>query len=121
MKDCFRDHFFPELTVAHGCRSLVEQLSVKLRLVDFARNVLAQDRVRLIGVCFGHQIIGRAMDVKVARSEVGWEVAVGLAAATGGEISLHRTQCRPPSSHKTIALSQSVFYPTLASGAVRRH
>jgi GMP synthase-like glutamine amidotransferase len=47
-----------------------------LRLVDFTKEVLAQDRVRLIGVCFGHQIIGRAMDVKVDRSDKGWEVAV---------------------------------------------
>lgn len=47
-----------------------------LRLVDFTRRVLAQDRVRVIGVCFGHQIVGRAMDVKVDRSEQGWEVAV---------------------------------------------
>ena len=47
-----------------------------LKLVEFTRKVLAQDRVRLIGVCFGHQIVGRAMDVKVARSDKGWEVAV---------------------------------------------
>lgn len=32
--------------------------------------------MRLIGVCFGHQIIGRAMDVKVDRSDKGWEVSV---------------------------------------------
>lgn len=38
--------------------------------------MLAQVRVRLIGVCFGHQIIGRALDVKVDRSDKGWEIAV---------------------------------------------
>ena len=38
--------------------------------------MLAQERVRLIGVCFGHQIIGRAMDAGVGRNEQGWEVAV---------------------------------------------
>lgn len=47
-----------------------------LKLVDFTKKVLAQDRVRLIGVCFGHQIIGRAMGVKVGRSDKGWELAV---------------------------------------------
>ncbi|GAB7362741.1 hypothetical protein MBLNU230_g3047t1 [Neophaeotheca triangularis] len=47
-----------------------------LKLVEFTRKVLAQRRVRLIGVCFGHQIIGRAMDVKVDRSDRGWEVSV---------------------------------------------
>ena len=44
--------------------------------MDFTKKVLQQERVRLIGVCFGHQIIGRAMDVKVARSDRGWEVSV---------------------------------------------
>jgi GMP synthase-like glutamine amidotransferase len=38
--------------------------------------VLAQDRVRIIGVCFGHQIVGRAMGVKVGRNPDGWETAV---------------------------------------------
>lgn len=44
--------------------------------MDFVKDVLAQSRVRLIGVCFGHQIVGRAMDVKVDRSNRGWEVSV---------------------------------------------
>lgn len=44
--------------------------------MDFTKRVLQHDRVRLIGVCFGHQIIGRALDVKVDRSDRGWEVSV---------------------------------------------
>lgn len=44
--------------------------------MEFTRKVLAQERVRLIGVCFGHQIIGRALDVKVDRSDRGWEISV---------------------------------------------
>lgn len=47
-----------------------------LRLVEFTKEVLAQRRVRVVGVCFGHQIIGRALDMKVQRNEKGWEVAV---------------------------------------------
>ncbi|KAF2788734.1 class I glutamine amidotransferase-like protein [Melanomma pulvis-pyrius CBS 109.77] len=47
-----------------------------LKLVEFTKKLLAQDRVRTIGVCFGHQIIGRAAGVKVGRSEEGWEIAV---------------------------------------------
>ena len=47
-----------------------------LKLVDFTRKILKQDTIRLVGVCFGHQIIGRAMDVKVDRSDRGWEVSV---------------------------------------------
>ncbi|EME78413.1 uncharacterized protein MYCFIDRAFT_36932 [Pseudocercospora fijiensis CIRAD86] len=47
-----------------------------LKLVEFVKRVLEQERVRLIGVCFGHQIVGRALGVKVDRSERGWEVSV---------------------------------------------
>ncbi|KAJ5159880.1 uncharacterized protein N7482_006884 [Penicillium canariense] len=46
------------------------------RLVEFTQSVLAQDRVRLLGICFGHQIVGRALGVKVGRSNQGWEIAV---------------------------------------------
>ena len=45
-------------------------------LVAYTANVLAQDRVRIIGVCFGHQIVGRAMGCKVGRNPEGWETAV---------------------------------------------
>ena len=47
-----------------------------LKLVEYTKDLLAQDRIRLIGVCFGHQIIGRAIGVKVGRSDKGWEIAV---------------------------------------------
>jgi hypothetical protein len=45
--------------------------------VDFTKRILfEQKRVRLVGVCFGHQIIGRALGQKVGRSEGGWEISV---------------------------------------------
>jgi GMP synthase-like glutamine amidotransferase len=47
-----------------------------VKLVEFTKQVLAQDRVRIIGVCFGHQIVGRAMGVKVGLSPGGWEASV---------------------------------------------
>lgn len=47
-----------------------------LRLVDYVAKALAHPRIRVIGVCFGHQIVGRAMGVKVARSDIGWETSV---------------------------------------------
>lgn len=47
-----------------------------IKLVDFTKQILAQERVRIIGVCFGHQIVGRAMGVKVGRSPGGWEASV---------------------------------------------
>jgi GMP synthase-like glutamine amidotransferase len=47
-----------------------------LKLVDFTEKLLKQDRIRVIGVCFGHQILGRALGAKVGRSDNGWEIAV---------------------------------------------
>jgi GMP synthase-like glutamine amidotransferase len=47
-----------------------------LRLVDFTKKVLEQDRVRIVGVCFGHQIVGRALGLPVGRSDKGWEISV---------------------------------------------
>lgn len=38
--------------------------------------LLKQRRVRTIGVCFGHQIVGRALGAKVDRSDKGWETSV---------------------------------------------
>ena len=47
------------------------------RLVEYTEEAILSNRVRVIGVCFGHQIVGRALGAKVARSEGGlWEASV---------------------------------------------
>ena len=46
------------------------------KLVDFTKTLLAQSRIRVIGVCFGHQILGRALGAPVGRSDNGWEISV---------------------------------------------
>jgi hypothetical protein len=47
-----------------------------VKLVHFTEEILKQRRVRIVGVCFGHQIVGRALGAKVDRSDKGWEVSV---------------------------------------------
>lgn len=48
-----------------------------LKLVDFIRTILQDhSRVRIMGICFGHQIIGRAYGVMPERNDSGWEVSV---------------------------------------------
>ncbi|KAL6719203.1 hypothetical protein ACLMJK_003440 [Lecanora helva] len=48
-----------------------------IKLVEYTQQILGQDRVKIIGCCYGHQILGRALGAKVARSESGaWEVSV---------------------------------------------
>ncbi len=44
-----------------------------LRLLDFAREVTSR-RQPVLGVCFGHQLLGRALGGDVGRNPAGWEV-----------------------------------------------
>lgn len=46
------------------------------KLVKYTAEALKTNRIRLIGVCFGHQIVARAMGVEVGRNADGWEAAV---------------------------------------------
>ncbi|KAL0930329.1 GMP synthase [Colletotrichum truncatum] len=46
-----------------------------LKLVEFTKKCIDSE-IKVIGVCFGHQIVARALGVEVKRSELGWEVAV---------------------------------------------
>ncbi|OTB00372.1 hypothetical protein M426DRAFT_65961 [Hypoxylon sp. CI-4A] len=47
-----------------------------VRLAQYTRRCLEGGRVRVIGVCFGHQIAARAVGVDVARNTRGWEISV---------------------------------------------
>ncbi|RDW58851.1 class I glutamine amidotransferase-like protein [Coleophoma cylindrospora] len=54
-----------------------------LKLVDFTKALLEeQSRVRIMAVCFGHQIVGRTLGVMPERSDSGWEVSVTPVALT---------------------------------------
>lgn len=45
-------------------------------LVQFTKEALDHERVRIVGICFGQQIVGRALGAPVTQSPRGWEVAV---------------------------------------------
>ncbi|KFZ22943.1 hypothetical protein V502_02579 [Pseudogymnoascus sp. VKM F-4520 (FW-2644)] len=47
-----------------------------VRLVDRVKDILTTHQKPLVGICFGHQIIGRAMGAAVGVSHGGWEVSV---------------------------------------------
>jgi len=46
-------------------------------LAEFVRKALeSETRVKVVGVCFGHQVVARALGVPVGRNAHGWEVSV---------------------------------------------
>lgn len=66
----------------------------------FTQKVLAQSRVKLIGVCFGHQIIGRALGARVDRSDRGWEISVTPMTLTELGQEIFGTQNKEMSLHQ---------------------
>lgn len=47
-----------------------------IKLTSFIEKVIKHTEKRIVGVCFGHQIVGRAMGARLGRSPEGWEVSV---------------------------------------------
>ncbi|KAI9484082.1 MAG: class I glutamine amidotransferase-like protein [Benjaminiella poitrasii] len=49
-----------------------------LKLVDFVAKMQDEyaDKVKLLGICFGHQIILRAAGGKTAKNDAGWEIGL---------------------------------------------
>lgn len=65
------------LLITGSKHSAFEDTPWILALVDLVRRALEHTpRLRIIGVCFGHQIVSRALGVPVRRAEAGWEVSV---------------------------------------------
>ncbi|KAK0121477.1 hypothetical protein ONS95_009771 [Cadophora gregata] len=87
-----------------------------LKLVEFVRSVLRQRRVRIVGVCFGHQILGRALGAKVGRSERGWEISVTAMDLTKkGQELFGRTSLALYQMHRDIVFDYPEGVEPLAS------
>ena len=92
-------------------------------LVEYTKRALETKRIRIIGVCFGHQILGRALGAKVGRNELAWEVASNEVNLTskGKEIfgkdvivSIYATP--PPPAGKSIFFLEVVAIFCLQTG-----
>lgn len=66
---------FRKLLIRPGHDSFADSPWV-LKLVKYTSDALQTKRVRVVGVCFGHQIVARALGVEVGRNADGWEAAV---------------------------------------------
>lgn len=47
-----------------------------MRLVDYIRDVYNNTKIPIVGICFGQQIVARALGAKVERNAGMWEVSV---------------------------------------------
>jgi hypothetical protein len=89
-----------------------------LTLVEFVRKALVHERVRVVGICFGHQIVARVMGTLVARSDQGWELSVTETRLTerGKELFPGRetlvSSCRVIFS-STVSISFALLLPLL--------
>ena len=45
-------------------------------LVEYTKHALKNARVRVVGLCFGHQIIGRALGADGGPNKLGYEMSV---------------------------------------------
>ncbi|KAK0641321.1 class I glutamine amidotransferase-like protein [Cercophora newfieldiana] len=89
-------------------------------LVDFTRKAIAHPRVRIVGVCFGHQIVSRALGVPVQRAEAGWEVSVTETQLTpaGQDLFGGRKTLKIQQMHRDQALGVPPGATLLASSAI---
>lgn len=53
-----------------------------MRLVDYVKEAYEKTNISLVGICFGHQIIARALGAEVRRNAGAWEVSVDLVKLT---------------------------------------
>lgn len=60
------------------------------KLVEFTKIVLDDTNIPVAGICYGHQIIARAMGASVARSKDGWEIAVSNVKLTEAGIKIFK-------------------------------
>jgi GMP synthase (glutamine-hydrolysing) len=92
-----------------------------LQLLAFAQQIVSR-RQPMLGVCFGHQLLGRALGGDVRRNPVGWEVGsttVELTAA-GSESPLFAgfdSQFSAIQSHRDAVLSLPANATLLATNA----
>ena len=89
-------------------------------LEDFIREA-HREKVPMVGICFGHQIIARALGGRVEKFDGGWAIGRHAYAFDGlGEVAVnawHQDQViEPPAGARTIAQSDFCRHAGLAIG-----
>ncbi|KAL7947721.1 class I glutamine amidotransferase-like protein [Trichoderma barbatum] len=75
-------------------------------LVDYVKNTLESTDKKVVGICFGHQIIGRALGADVNHNPAGWELSVeGIALNEQGQRLLGLPSLEVHQMHRDAVLS----------------
>jgi GMP synthase-like glutamine amidotransferase len=56
-----------------------------LNLVEFIQNIHNNYNIPFVGICFGHQVIGRALGGKIGRNDKGWELGTNTVEVSNDE------------------------------------
>ncbi|KAH7890404.1 class I glutamine amidotransferase-like protein [Phlebopus sp. FC_14] len=65
------------LLISGSAKSAYENLEWIDRLVVYVRRIISEKpKMKIFGICFGHQIVARALGESCVKNRAGWEVAV---------------------------------------------
>ncbi|KAI9661718.1 MAG: hypothetical protein M1821_008956 [Bathelium mastoideum] len=88
-------------------------------LADFTKKALSKEHVRIIGLCFGHQIIGRALGMVGETNSLGYEMSVCSVDLTPpGQHLFGQTELAIHQMHHDIITSYPTNVLPLGSSAV---
>ena len=73
----------------------------------------------VVGICFGHQIIGRALGSRVGRNTEGWEIAVSTVDLTEAGKELFGKDVLVQSLYHSLEASLTEAYSVSSSDAPR--
>ncbi|KAF9929468.1 hypothetical protein FBU30_001541 [Linnemannia zychae] len=66
---------FDGILITGSASNAYDDLPWLNKLVDYVANIPRDNRApKLVGICFGHQVIGRAFKAKVGKNTRGWEL-----------------------------------------------